>query len=148
MSRKHFFVWAIVLSVLVAIPLTASTAYRRIISATPRFTAPDSKFSTTPVTQQADSEDVPKGLMFELRPSGFIPSEVTVDAGKYLLLLQNRSGLKGLSFRLERENESRVAESDQQKRDWKAQVRLSPGTYILSEASHPEWRSVITVTPR
>jgi hypothetical protein len=91
------------------------------------------------------ASDGPHGLIFELGPSGFTPSEVTVNTGKYVLLLENRSGQKDLTFTLERENGSRMAESNKERRDWKATVQLSNGSYILSEASHPEWRAVIRV---
>jgi hypothetical protein len=85
-------------------------------------------------------------LSFEVTPNGFEPSETIVSHGKFLILLQNRTGRRDLNFWFARENEGRVAESDPQKRDWKAQVQLSPGTYILGEAEHPEWKSIIRVT--
>ena len=66
--------------------------------------------------------------------------------GKFLILLQNRSGQRGLNFWLARENQERLAESDPQKRDWKAQVQLGPGTYVNGESSHPEWKAIIRVS--
>jgi hypothetical protein len=123
---------------LVAIPVTAALAYRKLIS------------TSAPLKQiaQADANSVPQGLRFELRPSGFIPAENEITTGKYMLLLQNRSGLADLNFTLEREDHDRVAQSDQHRRDWTTKVQLAPGTYILSELNHPEWRSVIRVTAR
>jgi hypothetical protein len=97
-------------------------------------------------TKVSSVDDDLRVLSFEVTPAGFEPSETIVSHGKFLILLQNRTGRRDLNFWFARENEGRVAESDPQKRDWKAQVQLSPGTYILGEAEHPEWKSVIRVT--
>ena len=122
---------------LVAIPLTVARAYRT-----------NKKSSTAPPITTQDSAEVPQGLLFELRHFGFIPAETEITAGKYTLLLQNRSGGKDLKFTLERENQGRVAASPEHHRDWSAKLQLAPGTYILSEVDHPEWKAVIRVTPR
>jgi len=98
------------------------------------------------LTNAASTDDEPQVLSFQVTPNGFEPSEATVSHGKFLILLQNRTGRRDLTFRLTRENEGRVSNSDPQKRDWKAHVRLNPGTYILDEASNPEWKSIIRVT--
>jgi hypothetical protein len=84
-------------------------------------------------------------LLLEVRPFGFISPQLTVPPGRYLVVLQNRTGKRGLTFRLARENGTQLSESRPQNRDWKAQVVLASGTYILSEASEPSWRCVISV---
>ena len=91
-------------------------------------------------------EDVPQVISLQVTPSGFEPSETIAPKGKFLILLQNRTGRRDLEFWLARENEGRVAESKGQNRDWKAQVQLAPGTYIIGETNHPEWQSIIRVT--
>jgi len=144
MSTKSFAIATIALCALVAIPLTASTAYRRMKAQRIQFNAAAAKAATQTTTQQ-DAETV-TGLLFELRPAGFLPAETTVTAGKYFLMLQNHSGLRQLTFKLERVNEGRVASSNTQQRDWNAKVQLNAGTYVLREANHEEWRSVIHVT--
>ncbi|HEY0761037.1 MAG TPA: hypothetical protein VGD61_01565 [Pyrinomonadaceae bacterium] len=95
---------------------------------------------------ETKTDDETQVLTFEVTPNGFEPGETTVRHGKFLILLQNRTGRRDLNFWLARENEGRVAESEPQKRDWKANVRLNPGTYILGETSTPVWKSVIRVT--
>ena len=60
----------------------------------------------------AATDDEPQVLSFQITPNGFEPSEAVVSRGKFLILLQNRSGRRDLNFRLTRENEGRVAESD------------------------------------
>jgi len=92
------------------------------------------------------TQEEPQVLAIEVTPPGFNPSETIVQKGKFLLLLRNRTGRRDLNFWLARENEGRVAESEPQKRDWKAHVHLNPGTYILGETDHPEWKCVIRVT--
>jgi hypothetical protein len=92
------------------------------------------------------TEDVPQVVVLQVTPSGFEPSETIAPKGKFLILLQNRTGQRDLNFWLARENEGRVAESKSQNRDWNAQVQLGPGTYIIGETNHPEWQSIIRVT--
>ena len=96
---------------------------------------------TTPST-----DEVPQVVSLQVTPSGFDPRETIAPRGKFLILLQNRTGRRDLNFWLARENGGRIAESESQKRDWKAQVQLSPGTYIIGETNHPEWKSIIRVT--
>ena len=95
---------------------------------------------------ETKTDDETQVLSFEVTPNGFEPGEMSVRHGKFLILLQNRTGRRDLNFWLAREHEGRVAESEPQKRDWKAHVRLTPGTYILGETSTPEWKSVIRVS--
>lgn len=92
------------------------------------------------------NDDEPQVISLQLNPSGFEPAETSAHRGKFLILLQNRSGQRDLNFWLARENQERLTESEPQKRDWKAQVQLGPGTYVIGESSHPEWQSVIRVT--
>jgi len=115
-------------------------------------TASSSSNSTKPVstsvavTPNSTNEDEPQVISLEANPSGFEPAETIVHRGKFLILLQNRSGQRDLNFWLARENQERLAESEPQKRDWKAQVQLGPGTYVIGETSHPEWKATIRVT--
>jgi len=128
MSNKKLILAAltVVAAIAIAVPLTGRTASTR---------------SATPAT-----EDVPQVITLQVTPSGFEPRETIAPKGKFLILLQNRTGRRDLNFWLERENEGRVAESKPQQRDWSAHVQLAPGTYIIGETNHPEWQSIIRVT--
>lgn len=90
------------------------------------------------------------GLLVRLTPKGFEPSEVTVAAGRYYLLLQNASGLDQFAVRVDRENGSRLYDVrlEPYKRKWKQTLDLQPGRYIISEPDHPSSTCVITVTER
>ena len=92
------------------------------------------------------NDNEPQVISLQLNPSGFEPAETSAHRGKFLILLQNRSGQRDLNFWLARENQERLTESEPQKRDWKAQVQLGPGTYVIGENSHPEWKAIIRVT--
>ena len=144
MSNKRMFLFALTLcaAVAVTIPFIGRADNRPA----GRPNAANQQSSLTNETKAASTDDEPQVLSFQVTPNGFEPSEVIVSHGKVLILLQNRTGRRDLTFRLTRENEGRVGNSDPQKRDWKAHVRLNPGTYILDEASNPEWKSVIRVT--
>ena len=92
------------------------------------------------------TDEEPQVVSLQVSPSGFQPSETTARPGKFLILVQNRSGQRGLSFYLIRDNQQRLGNSESDKRDWKAQIQLGPGTYIVGEKSHPEWQSILRVT--
>lgn len=104
------------------------------------------KLETSPVATVSTEEDVPQVVSLQVTPSGFEPLETIAPKGKFLILVNNRSGQRDLNFSLARENEGRVAESNSENRDWKAHVQLAPGTYIIGETNHPEWQSIIRVT--
>ncbi|HEX5886206.1 MAG TPA: hypothetical protein VFY67_16815 [Pyrinomonadaceae bacterium] len=145
-NTKHLFPLAaltFVVAIGVSFLLTGRTK-ARIISVPADAASLESRHVT-----EADSisaEDEPQVVSLEVTPSGFQPSETIAHHGKFLILLQNRTGNRDLSFYLIRENQERLADSEPQKRDWKAHVQLGPGTYIVGETNHPEWQSIIRVT--
>jgi len=104
--------------------------------------------TTTPQMATSDEPSDIQALLFEVRPFGFTPSELTVPAGRYLIVLSNRTGRSDLAFRLDREGDGLVSESRRDRRDWKQQVQLLPGNYTLTEANNPSWRCSIQVTGR
>jgi hypothetical protein len=107
------------------------------------------RFATAPLTQEAPTSDA-RVEVFTLTPTGFEPGETTLPAGEYLLVFNNRTGLDEFALRLEREGRGTVSEAHppRRKRDWRQMLRLTPGTYVITETSHPEWTLQLTVTPR
>lgn len=97
-----------------------------------------------------EPDDEAKVLLLTMRPSGFEPQRLTLNAGKYLVVVRNRTGLSEFALRLERETGERLHEAAARRyqRDWKYLLQLPPGTYVLKETNHPEWICRITVTPR
>lgn len=125
--------------------LTSST---QAVIGIPSVLADAASLESTPVKEAAtiSADDEPQVVSIQVTPAGFEPREVIAPRGKFLILLQNRTGRRDLNFWLARENQEHVAESAPEKRDWKAQVQLNPGTYILSETNHPEWQCTLRVT--
>lgn len=100
----------------------------------------------TPVNR----EKVIEGETVTLTPRGFEPAEVARSGGHFALSVDNRSGLRDVTFVLSRESghklrEVRVKEG---KLNWREVVRLPPGSYRLSEAGRPEWVCRIEISPR
>jgi hypothetical protein len=85
-----------------------------------------------------------------VRPTGFEPKEVTRSAGRVLLVIDNRSGLKELQLRLDRLGGQRIHDVavSREKLDWRGSVDLQPGTYVLTEPNEPTWSCQITVTAK
>lgn len=96
----------------------------------------------------ADQIDDVRGLAIAIKPRGFEPAAVELPAGRYYLIVQNRCGIRDLTFRLERENGEKLHEVNDKKLQWKKEFDLHPGTYILSIVEHPAWRSLITIRPQ
>ena len=145
MSKKKVLAMALTIAAAfaVAVPLIARTEN---IPSSLREDSSRSESSVAPRPTATSPDDEPRVVSLQVTPNGFEPTETSVPRGKVLILLQNRTGNRDLSFYLTRENQERLAESEPQKRDWKAQVQLGPGTYIIGETSHPEWHSILRVT--
>jgi hypothetical protein len=107
------------------------------------------RFSPTPPPQEADAPLDARAEVFTLTPTGFEPAEVTLPAGQYLLVFNNRTGLDEFALRLDREGHGTVREArpPRRKRAWREVHKLTPGTYVVTETSHPEWSLRLTVTP-
>ncbi len=108
--------------------------------------APASGVVTQPLPSQSQNQDV-HGLVIAIHPTGFTPPEMEVAAGRYLFIVQNRSGIDDLAFRFDRQNADKLHEVRDHRLQWKKQFDLHPGTYVLSVVDHPEWTCVVTVKP-
>lgn len=83
-----------------------------------------------------------------LRAGGFVPREISRPVGEYVLSVNDQSGMPGLELRLERDKGERMHESklSRHKPYWRQLLRLTPGTYLITEVNHPEWVCRIIVT--
>ena len=142
MSKKLLVTLTILVPFALTLPFVARTENSNNSTLRP---IPPSASKSAEEPTAISTEDVPQVVSLELTPNGFEPRETTARPGKFLILLQNRTGRRDLRFYLIRENQERLADSEPQKRDWKAQVQLGPGTYIVGETNHPEWQSIIRV---
>jgi hypothetical protein len=81
-----------------------------------------------------------------LRATGFEPAQVTRPAGRFLLSVDNRSGVEELTFEITRADGTKVREIKVLKGnvDWSEEINLIAGQYTLNEAAHPAWVCSIT----
>jgi hypothetical protein len=100
------------------------------------------------VTQGASPRDRVTVERITIRPTGFDPAETTLSKGRSLLTVDNRSGLREVVLRLDKEAGNRLQEVrvQREKLDWRRTVDFEPGRYLLTEAAHPGWTCRITVT--
>jgi len=82
-----------------------------------------------------------------IRPTGFDPAEVTLPRGRFMLAIDNRTGLNELTFRLDREGGSRLHDvrMTREQLAWRKVVDPPPGSYVLTETNHPDWVCRISV---
>jgi hypothetical protein len=72
----------------------------------------------------------------------------------FFLLVENRSGVGGVSLRVDRIDTAtgapanvRARDVTREELDWADFFDLPPGNYLLSEVRHPDWQCRITVSP-
>jgi hypothetical protein len=86
-----------------------------------------------------------------INPRGFDTKVITLPHAPFFLLVENRSGVGGVSFRLDRidgaSGNVRSKDVSREELDWSDFFDLPPGSYLLSEAGHPDWQCRITVNP-
>jgi hypothetical protein len=98
---------------------------------------------------QGQSSEAPlQAELITATPAGFEPAEITRPQGRFLLAIDNRSGLDEIDLYLERETGGRVNVplSRRGKLAWREAIDLSPGTYILRANNDESWRCRITIT--
>jgi hypothetical protein len=111
----------------------------------------DPPISVVPTALQNKTlNDVIEAEIVTIRPTGFEPAAITRPQGEFLLVINNRSGLEEVTWRLDREaggNLREVKIHDGKLRSGNFED-LPPGRYVLTEANHPDWICHITVTSR
>ena len=82
-----------------------------------------------------------------LRSTGFEPNEITRPAGRFLLAVDNVTGMGEMSFRLLHQSGARLRDFPAKGRFRLRQVvDLPSGRYALVEINHPDWVCRITIT--
>ncbi len=89
----------------------------------------------------------PDDVTLTIREGGFEPSEITRAPGKFLLSVDNRSGVAQITLRLNREGVGHVRDIPVPKdaTDWAEEIDLQAGQYHLTEVNHPNWVCRIAV---
>jgi hypothetical protein len=88
-----------------------------------------------------------KLVLLALRPEGFDTNEMHLEAGEYVFIIGNRTGLREVSIRLDREGKEQVAAATVggRPRDWKQRLKLTPGSYVVTANDNPDWTCRIVV---
>ena len=91
-----------------------------------------------------------ESVLLTVTPRGFDLQEITVPAAPFFLLVENRSGLSEMSLSLQSDAGSliKAARVQREELDWAELLDLSPGKYVLVEASHPEQVCRLTVAQK
>ena len=99
------------------------------------------------IEQSQEAGPEVKLVLLALKPEGFEANEMQLEPGEHLFIIGNRTGLREVSMRLERQGSGRVAEAavGGRPRDWKTRLRLTPGTYVLTANDNPDWICRIVV---
>ena len=80
---------------------------------------------------------------------GFEPNQITRPQGKFILMIENPTW-QNLNLRFAPDVGARLNEvrTSRDQPDWNDVLDLNPGRYLLTEADHPEWTCVVTITSR
>lgn len=140
--RSSKYIWAILIVVMVV--TLAAMAVRARGWLAPRPIAP----ASAPLNPQQGTRSQVEAETITLRPTGFEPAEIARPAAQFFLVVENRSGLGAVNLRLDSENGDRLRSvgMSSEEPDWNDLLDLSPGTYLLTEADHPDWACRITIT--
>ena len=152
MSRKRIYVWPSLIALVVILTAIA------FVSAEPKPSVIESaqsqsetpQESQNPATRQIASakplEHV-ETAQTTLTRWGFQPNSITVKAGAVVLMVNNRSGMGTMTWNVNIEGGNRLYEATipSEELDWTKEAQLSAGTYILTEANHPDWTCRLTV---
>ncbi len=106
-------------------------------------------YTGSPGTQRNINRDHNmKVEMISVGPNGFQPTSLTRPSLRFLLAINNRSGLEELSIQLMREDGTLMQEArvNSKQPNWRSLVSLPPGTYRLIETSHKDWICTIVIT--
>ena len=88
-----------------------------------------------------------KLVLLALLPEGFDQREMQLAPGDYVFSVGNRTGLREVNVRLDREGMARVAAATLvgRQKDWKQRMRLTTGTYLVTANDNPAWTCRIVV---
>ena len=138
--------WRIGIVIVAICGLSVIAATRSGTSGTTELTVRDSGAAAAAAAD--DQARDAKVALISIRSTGFEPRELALTAGKYLLVVRNRSSADEFAIRVQRETGETLHElrAGLRGRDAKQFLQLTPGEYVLQETSHPDWTCRITVS--
>lgn len=106
----------------------------------------------TPVALQQSQQSTNRleAEIVTVTPTGFEPGEITRPQGRFILAVDNRSGLDEVDLYFVRETGVRLNSglTRKSKLAWREIIDFPPGTYILRAANDESWSCRITLTPQ
>jgi hypothetical protein len=103
----------------------------------------------SPRSQQPTDNAQLEVELVTLLPARFEPAEIVRPKGSFVLFVDDRSGRESSSLVLQRSTSERLRAItiQRKKSEWNEVLDLSPGNYVLQDASNPEWRCQVTILP-
>lgn len=146
LANQGRILWSIFVLVILALGVFALGPTNRLYLGPTNPASQENKVVQGPPNQSPPATEM---LPITIRHAGFVPQSITRPKGSYYIVVSNFSGSPELLLRLDRENGKRLHEAKilRQKRSWRQHLQLTPGTYVLTEANHPDWICRITITP-
>ena len=143
---KVVLILAVVLLLVVAATVSNFAESSATVENVPADAIPPINISSTQSQSDEAGPEV-KLVLLALLPHGFENTGMQLEAGEYLFIIGNRTGLKEVNVRLEREGKQGVAEAKMRGKrgDWKQRLKLTPGTYLVTADNNPDWTCRIVV---
>lgn len=144
MSFKSYFLRAVTLSILCAMVVTAGIGVKR-----GWFTV-----SSSGVANNAQQKEEVESELITVSRFGFMPLAIKRPAKEFVMTIINRSSDPELNLTLSRTVGNRPTDKiidvklKKGRGNWYANLNLPPGDYEMTEANNPEWKCMITLTPR
>jgi hypothetical protein len=148
----------IVLAAVLLLGLTISAFSMSRWATTRRSTTQEPALSETRVAAQEQSSfDAPglqgnpalvvKGIRFTIHPTGIDPQEIVLEAGRYRIAVDNRSGANEANIQLDRSNGQALVNApiSARKLGWRGVLQLTPGEYNLKLVGQPSRTGKIIV---
>ena len=148
-KRKRFLSTALVLVALVSIA-AAAVSHRlslvRDAKAEARASVTSQPAQVTPASRQ---KEILGYEVVTLTRFGFEPAEITHHGRRFFLAIENRSGLRDLTLRIDPEHGNRILEVNQpdDQLSWVDEMSLPPGEYIISTPNRAGSVCRLTIQP-
>jgi len=94
------------------------------------------------------AQEVPQTELVTVTPTGFEPAEISRPAGRFILAVENRSGLEAVKLVLRDEAGQELLRQrvERERLDWSGTLDLAAGSYLLAEDGHAGWACRLTLT--
>jgi len=125
------------------------------MSGAPKMSTPAQTTSSSQSSQQASAPNMQRvkekigSESILITRYGFQPAEISRAAGRFFLLVQNRSGANPLALRVSSQGGGTLREFTitSNELDWADEINLPAGQYTVTEANHPDWVCTLMITP-